>query len=463
MTDPRPRDPDADAGVDLTALARLAQDLVAAGLAAGATEADAIAARSDALSVTIRDGALESAERADGIRVDLRVLVGGRQAIVSAADAGPATLAEMAERAVAMAREAPVDDMLGLADPDQLARDRDPAPLELDDPAPGPDPLDLEGAALQAESAARALSGIRQVEAASASFSRSGHWLCASNEFSGGARHSMHALSVVAITGEGTGMERDWASEARIHGADMPDPAEIGQLAAERTLARAGARRPPTGAVPVLFDRRVSASLIGHVLGAINGRAIVRGASWLRDAMDMAILPESMTLAELPHRPRHPASRLFDAEGLATQPRELIRDGVLTGWLLDLASARKLGVAPTGHAARGAGGPVAASASNLRLSPGSATQAELIAQMGRGLVVTGFLGASINATTGDYSRGVSGFWVEGGQIAYPVNECTIAGNLREFLPRMIAADDALPFRSTEVPSLLVEGLTVAGT
>ncbi len=459
MTDTAPRP---DESIDLTALARLAQDLVEAGLAAGAGEADAIATRGDAVSVTIRDGALEAAERADAIEIGLRVLVGGRQAIVSAADARPATLAEMAERAVAMAREAPVDDMLGLADPGQLASDRDMARLETTDPAPGPAPLALEERALAAEAAARTAKGIRQVEAASASFSRSGLWLCASNGFSGGYGHSLHGLSVVAITGEGTGMERDWAAESRIFLSDMPTPREIGTLAAERTLARAGARRPPTGAVPVLFDERISASLIGHVLSAINGRAIVRGASWLRDAMDQPILPEAMTLTELPHRARYPGSRLFDAEGLPTRERALIRDGVLTGWLLDLASARKLGLAPTGNAMRGAGGPVSPTVSNAVLTPGTASRADLIAQMGRGLVVTGFLGASINATTGDYSRGVSGFWVEGGRIAYPVNECTIAGNLREFLPRMIAANDARPFRSVSVPSLLVEGLTVAG-
>lgn len=460
MNDSFPRHDDA---IDLPRLARLAQALVDAGMKAGATEADAIAARGDAVSVTIRDGALEAAERADAIEIGLRVLVGGRQAIVSAADARPETMAEMAERAVAMAREAPVDDMLGLADPDQLARDRDMARLESSDPAPGPAPLTLEERALEAETAARARPGIRQVEAASASFSHSGQWACGSNGFSGGHQHSMHALSVVAITGEGTGMERDWAAESRIFLPDMPSPQDIGALAAERTLARAGAHRPPTGAVPVLFDERISSSLIGHVLSAINGRGIVRGASWLRDAMETQVLPAGMTLTELPHRPRYPGSRLFDAEGLATQRRDLIRDGVLMGWLLDLASARKLGLAPTGNAMRGPGGPVSPAVSNVVLTPGTASRDELIAQMGRGLVVTGFLGASINATTGDYSRGVSGFWVEGGRVVHPVNECTIAGNLREFLPRMIAANDARPFRSASVPSLLVEGLTVAGT
>lgn len=448
--------------IDLDQLAQLSQRLVEAGLAAGASEADAIAARGDAVSIGLRDGVLETAERADGVEIGLRVLIGGRQAVVSAADTRADTMTEMAARAVAMAREAPVDDMLGLADADRLATDRDAAGLDLFDHAPDPTPDMLETLASQAEQAARAQKGITQVEAASASFSRSGVWISASNGFSGGYQRSAHALSVVAITGSGTEMERDWAAESRVFPDDMPAAIEIGLQAARRTLARAGARRPPTGAVPVLFDERISASLIGHLLGAINGPAVVRGASWLRDGMDQPILPETMTLSEAPHRPRYPGSRLFDAEGLATRPHDLVADGVLRDWVLDLASARKLDRVPTGNALRGPGGPVSAGVSNITLTQGAASRDELIAQMGRGLLVTGFLGASINPTTGDYSRGVSGFWVEHGRIAFPVNECTIAGNLREFLPRMIAGNDARPFRRMEVPSLLVEGLTVAG-
>lgn len=451
-----------DQPIDLNALARLSEALVAAGLRAGATEADAVAARGDAVSVTIRSGALQEAERADGVEIGLRVLIGGRQAIVSASETSTHTIEEMAERAVAMAREAPIDDMLGLADPDQLARDFDTAPLELFDPADGPDPAGLEQKSLEAEAAALGVQGIRQVEAASASFSRSGSWRHASNGFSAGSHRSMHGLSVVAITGEGNAMERDWAGEGRVFLEDMPSPESIGLLGAQRTLDRTGAVPAPTGAVPVLFDERISASLVGHILGAINGNAVTRGASWLRDAMGEAVLPAGMDLVEDPHRPRYGASRLFDAEGLPTQKRKLIDNGNLAGWVLDLASARKLGLAPTGNASRGAGGPVGASTSNVILTQGTATRDELIAQMGRGLLVTSFLGATINPTTGDYSRGISGFWIENGKISHAVNECTIAGNLREFLPRMIAANDANPFRGAQVPSLLVEGLTVAG-
>lgn len=451
-----------DQPIDLDALARLSEALVDAGLRAGATEADAVAARGDAVSVTIRSGALQEAERADGVEIGLRVLIGGRQAIVSASDTSARTIEEMAERAVAMAREAPVDDMLGLADPDQLARDFDNTELQPCDDAADTGPAELEQKALAAEAAALAVQGIRQVEAGSASFSRSGSWRHASNGFSAGNHRSMHGLSVVAITGEGTSMERDWAGEGRVFLEDMPSPESIGRLAAERTLQRAGAVRAPTGAVPVLFDERISASLVGHVLAAINGNAVTRGASWLRDAMGEAILPAGMDLIEDPHRPRYAASRMFDAEGLPTRRRKLIDDGNLAGWVLDLASARKLGVSPTGNAARGAGGPVSASTSNVILTQGRATRDELIAQMDRGLIVTSFLGATINPTTGDYSRGISGFWVENGKISHAVNECTIAGNLREFLPRMTAANDATPFRGAQVPSLLVEGLTVAG-
>lgn len=460
MTDqPHPEDDMIDSGH----LAGLAEALLSAAKTAGADEADSIAVRGDATSITIRNGALEEAERADGIEIGLRVLVAGRQAVVSASETSRATMAEMAERAVAMAREAPVDDMLGLADPDQLARfDADEINrLELLDPAPSPTPSDLENQALAAEAAAH-LPGISQVEAASASHSRSGIWRAASNGFSAGYRRSGHGLSVVAITGQDTGMERDYAGESRIFAADMPTPEEIGTLAAERTLARKDPRQPPTGAVPVLFDERIAASLIGHLLGAINGTAITRGASWLLDALDEPVLPDGLSLTEDPFHARYPASRLFDAEGLPTQRRAIVDAGRLTGWVLDLASARRLGLPPTGNAMRGVNGPVSAGVSNVILDSGTASRADLIAAMGRGLVVTSFLGASINPTTGDYSRGVSGFWVENGQIAYPVNECTIAGNLRDFLRRMTPANDARPFRAMEVPSLLVEGLVVAG-
>lgn len=449
-------------GTDTDQLRSLAEALVEAARKAGADQADALAMRGQSVSIDVRGGALEHADRAEGVEIGLRVLIGGRQACVSASDHGEASIAEMAARAVAMAREAPVDDALGLAEPDQLAAGRDASALQIADDQPDPSPEHLQSLALRAEAAAMARPGISQVESANAAFSRRHLWLAASNGFSGGYGRTSHAISTVAITGDGLGMERDYAAESRVWADDLPEPEEIGLLAAERTLARAGAKKPPTGAFPILYDRRVAASLIGHLLAAVNGAAIARGASWLRRAMGEPVLPAGMDLSEDPLRPRYPSSRPFDAEGLATAPRRIVADGVLQGWTLDLATGRKLRMDSTASAARGLASAPSPTTSNVILTPGECDMAGLLAQMGSGLVVTSMLGASINGTTGDYSRGAAGFWVEGGEIAWPVNECTIAGNLREMLMTLRAGNDALPWRGAEVPSLLVQGMTVAG-
>ena len=447
---------------DRRELERLTGEMLAAARQAGAEQADAMAVRGRSISVDIRGGALEHAERAEGVEIGLRVLIGGRQASVSAADLSAATIAQMAERAVAMAREAPVDENAGLADADQLAQARDADALELADTGADPAPDALEGRARRAEAAALAHTGISQVEAANASWSRRDFWLAASNGFSGGYARTTHGLSTVAITGEGLGMERDYAGEARVWAGDLPSPEWIGDLAAARTLARAGSRKPPTGAFPILYDRRVAGSLIGHLLAAVNGTAIARGASWLLRAMDEPVLPAGIDLIEDPHKPRYPASRLFDAEGLPTARRAIVTDGVLRGWVLDLATGRKLGLPSTGSAVRGLTSPPSPQVSNVALTQGVDTPQALMQAMGRGLVVTSMLGASVNGTTGDYSRGAAGFWVENGRIAWPVNECTIAGNLRDMLMTLRPANDAEDWRGLRVPSLLVQGMTVAG-
>jgi PmbA protein len=369
----------------------------------------------------------------------------------------------MAERAVGMARLAPEDPTVGLADADMLshgARRRRPRPRRSRPTTPRPDAL--EDAALRAEAAALAVKGISQVQSASAGFSRRRIHLAASNGFSGGYGRSSHGLSCVAITGEGLGMERDYFGDSRTHAADLMDPGEVGRIAAERTVERAGARKPPTGAFPVIYHERISSGLIGHLLSAINGTAIARGASWARDLLGAQVLPKGLSLTEDPLRPRVGGSRPFDAEGLRTARRDIVADGVLTGWVLDLATARKLGLSSTANAARGTGGPPSPSVSNAALTQGEQTLDALLAEMGTGLLITSMIGSSISATTGDYSRGASGFWVENGEIAYPVNECTVAGNLREMLMTITPANDARAHLSRVVPSLRVEGLTIAG-
>jgi PmbA protein len=360
-----------------------------------------------------------------------------------------------------MAREAPEDPYAGLAEADQLAQGWDIAALELCDPSDEPSPAALEADARRAEAGAMQHGGITQVEA-SAGYSRRAMHLAASNGFSGGYARSSRSVSAVAFTGTGTGMERDWAGESRIWQADVPTAESVGDLAGRRTLERIGARKPVTGSYPVLYDERIAASLIGHLLAAVNGASIARGGSWLRDAVGEQVLPPGLSLTEDPMRRRISGSRPFDAEGLATRSRSIVADGILTGWTLDLATGRKLGMASTASASRGTSSPPSPSTSNIDLSPGVFSRADLIGQLGTGLLVTSMIGSSINGTTGDYSRGASGFWVENGEITYPVNECTIAGNLRDMLLRIIPANDARAHLSTRVPSLLLEGMTLAG-
>ena len=447
-------------GQDLQALTGR---LLEAARAAGAESADAVAVAGDSLSIEVRGGILEQAERAEGVDVGLRVLLGRRQACVSSSDVRDATLAAMAERAVAMAREAPEDPWCGLADPSELARGWDAAALDLEDPEPLPAPDALEAAALAAEAAALAVPGVTKMDAAGAGWSATRMHLAATNGFSGGYARTGHSIQAVAICGDGTGMERDYAFESRSHRADMPDPAEIGRLAGERTAARAGAGKPPTGAWPVLYDERVASGLVGHLVQAINGVAVARGASWLKDAMGEPVLPPGIDLVEDPFRPRIGGSRPFDGEGLPAARRALVADGVLGSWILDLATARQLGLRSTGNAGRGTWAPPSPGAGNLTLTPGAVSREALLAEMGTGLLVTSLMGASINPTTGDYSRGASGFWVEKGEIVRPVNECTVAGNLRDMLRSIRPANDAKPHHSRLVPSLLVEGLVIAGS
>lgn len=441
----------------------LTQALLDAARKAGADAADAIALDGTSLTVDVRLGALEQAERSEGTDIGLRVFVGRRQANVSASDTRPETMAAMAERAVAMAREAPEDPWIGLADPAQLAPDTDAAALDLADPSDEPDPAHLQALAKQAETAALAVPGVAQVQASSASYSARNVHIAASNGFSGGYRRTGSSLSCVAITGEGLGMERDYDGDMRTYAADMRRAEEIGRSAGERAVERINPQKPPTGTYPVLFDERISASLIGHLLSAISGTAIARGASFLRDDLGKQILPEALSVIEDPRRPRISGSRPFDAEGLPTARRAIIDKGVLTGWTLDLATARKLGMAPTGNAARGTSAPPAPSNWNIELTPGTHSRADLIADMGTGLLVTSMIGATINPNTGDYSRGAAGLWVENGEITHAVNEVTIASNLRDMLGRIIPADDARPYLSRVVPSLLVEGMILAGT
>jgi PmbA protein len=437
----------------------LLTDLIARAKRAGADAADAVLFEGTSISHAQRLGKIEKLERAEGYDVGLRVLIGKRQAIVSSNDRAPTSAAALVERAVAMARVIPEDPFCGIAEADQIARDF--PKLDMLDPEEPAAEVLIERAKT-AEEAARGVKGVTNSEGAEASWSRSRVALAASNGFTGSYAGSGHSVSASVLAGEGTQMERDYDFASAVYGADLRSPEEIGRSAGERAVKRLGARKMPTAQVPVVFDPRVARGLVGHMLGAISGPSITRGTSFLKDRLGKQVFAEGITIVEDPHRQRGLRSKPFDGEGIANRRRNIIEKGVLTTWLLDLRSARQLGLASTGHAARGTSSPPSPAPTNLWVEPGKASPKELMADIVSGFYVTELMGMGVNGVTGDYSRGAAGFWIEKGELAFPVSEVTIAGNLKDMYLRLSAADD-LEFKSgTDAPTLRVEGMTVAG-
>jgi PmbA protein len=445
--------------LDQSDLADRADKLVAAARRAGADQADALAVRFVSLSVDVRDGAVEESQRSEGDDLGLRVLVGRRQAVVSTNDLKADGFAALAERAVAMARAAPEDRFAGLADASLLATDL--PKLDLIDPDI-PAVNVLERLAREAEAAGLAVAGVTKSGGASASVGISGVVLVTSHGFHGTTMASRHGIAMTAIAGEGTGMERDYDFSSTLHANDLEPAQVIGRRAGERATKRLNPRKVATRRVPVVFDSRVSGSLVGHLASAANGSSIARKTSFLREKLGAQIFPSGITIIDDPLRPRGLRSRPFDAEGIAGRRLTLVQGGVLASWLLDCATARELDMKTTGHAQRGVSSTPSPGPSNLHLAAGTKTPDELIADIDEGLYVTDLIGMGVNLVSGDYSRGASGFWIEKGKCTYPVSEVTIAGHLLEMFANLEPAND-LEFRyGTNAPSLRVEGLTVAG-
>jgi len=427
---------------------------------AGADAADALYYCNAATSVSMRLGALEDVERSEGQDIALRAFVGQRSASVSTADMDPGELAKLVDRCVAMAREAPEDPYAGLA-PDELLF-RGPVPdLDLDDGSEA-DPQALRAAALEAEEAARAVAGVTNSEGGTASHSRTRIALVTSHGFAGGYGASGHSLSASVIAGEGATMQRDYGWHSAHHLSDLEAALAIGTRAGTRAVARLNPGKAPVGKVPVLFDPRVSSSMISHLLGAIGGPAIARGTSFLLGKEEAQLFDSGIVIRDEPHRARGLRSRAFDGEGLPTAARDIIAGGRLTGWLLDTASARQLGLTPTGHASRG-GGASGVAVSNVHLAAGSVTPAALMADVTEGVYVTELIGQGVNPVTGDYSRGASGFAIRGGQLAEPIAEFTVAGNLVDMFAALVPADDLEYRHGTNAPTIRIDGMTVASS
>jgi len=444
------------AGMDETLL----QDLLAAALNAGADAAEAVGAERRSLSITVRLGELEEVEREESRDLGLRVFVGRRQASVSGSDVSAEARAKLVERAVAMAKLAPEDPYAGLADPDLIARE--PLPdLDLYDSSE-PSPESLEERARIAEDAARATPKVTNSDGAAASWSTSRWRMITSGGFSGEHRASGFSLGASAIAGDENGMETGYEGRSVRWRADLPEPAAIGAEAGRRAASRLGARKIASTTAPVIFENRIAAALISPLVGAIAGPAVARGTSFLKDRLGGRVFGEHVTITDDPHRRRGLGSAPFDDEGVANQPRAIVDEGVLTTWLLNSASARQLGLTSTGHASRGLAGPPGVGPSNLTLQPGDRDQAGLMADAGEGLLVTSMFGPSLNGNTGDWSVGCSGFWFESGEIAYPVTEITVAGNLIDIYARLIPGADLEIRGATNAPSILVDALAIAG-
>lgn len=433
--------------------------LIESARKAGADAADALVAESVSASVSFRLGKLEDIERSESSDLGLRVFVGQRIAFVSSTDLSPDALSALPERAVAMARLAPEDQYACLAEDALLARDW-PA-LDLEDSVE-PAAEQLIDQARAVEAAALAVKGVTNSEGGGASFGRSSVMLATSAGFFGRYAGTSHSVGVAVLAGEGAAMERDYDGASARHAGDLEGAATVGKRAGERAVRRLGARKVKSQSVPIVYDPRVSMTLLGHFAGAISGASIARGVSFLKDCMDEPVFSSEIRIVDDPHRRRGLRSKPFDGEGVANGSRALIDRGRLTSWLLDSASARQLGLKSTGHAARGTGGPPSPSPTNLYMEPGSLSPESLIADIDNGFYVTELIGMGVNGVTGDYSRGAAGFWISKGERTYPVAEVTIAGNLKSMFKQIIAANDLVFRYGTNAPTLRVEGMTVAG-
>tara|TARA_R110001599_G_scaffold9041_22_gene44962 strand:- start:2739 stop:4085 length:1347 start_codon:yes stop_codon:yes gene_type:complete len=437
-----------------------ADALISQAKKAGADAADAIYVCDAATQVQIRLGNLEDVERSEGEEIGLRVFVGKRSATVSSSDMDPKILSALVGRALDMAREAPEDEYAGLA-PEDLLLKAEPHPIEGDD-GQDPEPELLRELALKAEDAARAVNGVTNSEGGGASAGRSIVALATSHGFSGAYSTSGYSLSASVIAGEGDGMERDYAYDSVRFLEDLENPENIGKEAGERAVSRLNPVDFKSGAMPVVYDPRVGNSLLGHFVGAIAGAAIARKTSFLLEALDTQVFDSAVNIIDCPHRKRGLRSKAFDGEGLPTAKTRLIDNGRLTQWLMESASARQLGLQPTGHASRGVGGAPGVSVTNLHMGNGSVSKAELIKDIKHGVFITELIGMGVNPVTGDYSRGAGGFLIVEGEIGPPISEITIAGNLKDMFKSLIAADDLEYRYSVNTPTLRTDSMTVAG-
>ncbi len=440
--------------------ASFAQRLVDQAIKAGADAADAVVFSSHSRSVSIRDGEREGIDSSESCEAGLRVFAGKAQAVVSTSKIDPDEASKLAVQVVAMAQAAPEDPFAGLAAAEQLATEITDLDLADETTLTTDQLLEL---ALQAEGAGRSVAGVTAAAGTGASASRRTIGLATSNGFCGQYDRTGYSVSSSFIAGSGTKMARDYEYDTSLHFKDLAAAQSIGRAAAERAVRRENPRKVPSQAVPVVFEQRLAGSLLNHLAGAINGAAVVRGTSFLKDRLGERVFAEGVSIVDDGRQARGHGSKPFDAEGLPTQRRVVVDDGVLASWLLDLSSARQLGLAPTGNASRGASNTPSPSTGNFNMQPGQLSPMALMSDIKAGFLVTELIGMGVNGVTGDYSRGASGFWIEDGEISYPVSEITIAGNLNDMYLALTPASDLVIRGATNAPTCRIEEMTIAGT
>jgi PmbA protein len=438
-----------------------ASSLVELATRQGADAADAVYVGERSQGVSVRLGALEDVHRSEGEEIGLRVFVGRRNATISSSDLSKDALATLVDRALAMAAEAPEDQYAGLA-PEELLFRGEPRDLDLDDGG-DPDPAALRARALAAEDVARAVEGVTNSNGAGASASASIFAIATSAGFAASTRATGYSNSASVVAGEAGSMQRDYAWHSARHADDLEAPEEIGARAAERAVSRVNPVSIKAGVMPVLFDPRVATTLLGHFVAAISAAAVARQASFLLDALETRIFADGVTIHDEPFRNRGLRSRAFDGEGLPVESMDLVRDGILTTWLAESASARQLGISPTGHAVRGVSGAPGAGPSNLYFAAGKRSRDEIIADVMNGILVTELIGHGVNGVTGDYSRGAAGYLISDGEIGPAVAEITIASNLKQMFATLEPASDLRFRRGIDSPTLLVPEMTVASS
>lgn len=449
-----------DFSVDTTKIQDRLGQAISKARTLGADACDVLYVTGNSLSFSCREGKAEHLERSEGVDIGLRLLIGKKQAIVSTSDSSSISLDDLVERALSMAQAVPEDSYAGLADQALLAKEI--PDLDIADPS-YPSEEELMRQALQCEEAALQTKGIMKSEGANAAWGETKALLMTSTGFCGEYKETHRSFSVAVIAGQGQSMQRDYAYSSAVYGKDLENAEEIGKEAAERTIKRLNPKKVKTTQVPIIFEPRISSSILGHLASAINGASIVRSTSFLKESMEQKIFPSNINIVDDPHRKRGVRSRPFDAEAVRTSLLPIVKEGILKTWILDCRSARQLGLQTTGHAVRSPGGIPSPSVSNFYMMPGTEKEEDLIANLNDGFYVTELIGNGVNIVTGDYSCGASGIWIEKGQLSYPVSEVTIAGNLKDMFERITPCSN-LEFKyGIDAPTLMIEGMTVAGS